>query len=148
MNLGWPLLDETARLVGPGHPGEPPEPRDAEAHKGLKDWDTFASPTPGFRERVFYHRPLADAQGWAEARLENPSLEGGMALSVRFRPEQLPHFVQWTMTGEGTYVVGLEPATCRVGGYQREEAEGRVIHLAPGESRRFRLQIEISPMPR
>ena len=148
INLGWPLLDETARLVGPGHPGEPPEPRDAEAHKGLKDWDTFAAPTPGFRERVFYHRPRADAQGWAEARLENPSLEGGIALSVRFRPEQLPQFVQWTMTGEGTYVVGLEPATCRVGGYQREEAEGRVIHLAPGESRRFRLQIEISPMPR
>jgi len=148
INLGWPLLDETARLVGPGHPGEPPEPRDAEAHKGLKDWDTFAAPTPGFRERVFYHRPRADAQGWAEARLENPSLEGGIALSVRFRPEQLPQFVQWTMTGEGTYVVGLEPATCRVGGYQREEAEGRVIHLAPGESRRFQLQIEISPMPR
>jgi hypothetical protein len=148
INLGWPLLDETARLVGPGRPGEPPEPRDAEAHEGLKDWDTFASPTPGFRERVFYHRPRADAQGWAEARLENPWLEGGIALSVRFRPEQLPHFVQWTMTGEGTYVVGLEPATCRVGGYQREEAEGRVIHLAPGESRRFRLQIEISSIPR
>jgi hypothetical protein len=110
INLGWPLLDETARLVGPGDPGEPPEPRDAEAHKGLKDWDTFAAPTPGFRERVFYHRPRADAQGWAEARLENPSLEGGIALSVRFRPEQLPQFVQWTMTGEGTYVVGLEPA--------------------------------------
>ncbi|HEY6713615.1 MAG TPA: aldose 1-epimerase family protein [Rubrobacter sp.] len=148
INLGWPVLDETARLVGPGAPGELPEPRDAEAQKGLKHWDSFASPTPGFRERVFYHRPRADAQGWAEARLENPSLEGGIALSVRFRPEQLPQFVQWTMTGEGTYVVGLEPATCRVGGYQREEAEGRVIHLAPGESRRFRLQIEISPMPR
>lgn len=146
INLGWPLLDETARLVGPGDPNEPPEPRDTEAQKGLEDWDTFAAPTPGFRERVFYHRPRADAQGWAEARLENPSLEGGMALSVRFRPEELPQFVQWTMTGEGTYVVGLEPATCRVGGYEREEAEGRVIHLSPGESRHFRLQIEISPM--
>jgi hypothetical protein len=65
---------------------------------------------------------------------------------VRFRPEELPHFVQWTMTGEGTYVVGLEPATCRVGGYKSEAAAGRVIHLAPGELRRFRLQIEISPI--
>jgi hypothetical protein len=36
-------------------------------------------------------------------------------------PEELPHFVQWTMTGEGTYAVGLEPATCRVGGYQKAE---------------------------
>jgi galactose mutarotase-like enzyme len=148
INLGWPLLDETTRLLGPGDPGEPPEPRDAEAQKGLKHWDSFATPTPGFRERVFYHRPRADAQGWAEARLENPSLEGGLALSVRLRPEELPHFVQWTMTGEGTYVIGLEPATCRVGGYQREEAEGRVIHLAPGESRRFQLQIDISSIPR
>jgi hypothetical protein len=146
INLGWPLLDASARLVGPGGPGEPPEPRDAEARKGLEDWDIFAGPTPGFRERVFYHRPRADAQGWAEARLENLSLDGGIALSVRFRPEELPHFVQWTMTGEGTYVVGLEPAICRVGGYQTEEAEGRVIHLPPGESRRFRLQIEVSQM--
>jgi hypothetical protein len=147
VNLGWPLLDASARLVGPGDPAEPPEPRDAEAQKGLKDWDTFAAPTPGFSERVFYHRPRADAGGWAEARLENPSLERGIALSVRFRPEELPHFVQWTMTGEGTYVVGLEPATCRVGGYEREEAEGRVIHLSAGDSQHFRLQIEISSLP-
>ena len=66
---------------------------------------------------------------------------------MRFRPEELPYFVQWTMTDEGTYVVGLEPATCRVGGYRREEEAGRVINLVPGESRRFRLQIGISPMP-
>ena len=51
-NLGWTLLGETARLVGPGDPGETPQPRDAEAHKGLKNWDAFAAPTPGFRERV------------------------------------------------------------------------------------------------
>lgn len=57
MNLGWPLLDETARLVGPGEQGDPPEPRDHEARSGLDTWDRFAAPTEGFRERVFYHRP-------------------------------------------------------------------------------------------
>jgi Domain of unknown function (DUF4432) len=62
---------------------------------------------------------------------------------VRFRPEQLPEFVQWTMTGEGTYVLGLEPATCRVGGAAAEEAAGRVIHLRPGESRRFDVEIRV-----
>jgi Domain of unknown function (DUF4432) len=35
INLGWPLLDASARLVGPG---EPPEPRDIEARKGLENW--------------------------------------------------------------------------------------------------------------
>ncbi len=140
MNLGWPLLDETSRLIGPG---EPPEPRDEEARGGLKTWDRFAGPTPAFKERVFFHNPEADAGGWAEARLENPALGGGLALSVRFRPEELPEFVQWTMTGEGTYVVGLEPATCRVGGYEAEERAGRVIWLDSGEVRRSRLEIEV-----
>ncbi len=145
VNLGWPLLDETVRLVGPGKPGEAPEPRDEDARKGLDSWDRFAAPRPGFRERVFYHRPAADADGWAEARLENPALEGGLALSVRFRPEELPEFAQWTMTGEGTYVVGLEPATCRVGGAAAEEAAGRVIYLRPGESRSFGVEISVGP---
>jgi hypothetical protein len=144
INLGWPLIDETVRLAGPGRPGEAPTPRDADAEGGLETWDSFDAPTPGFRERVFYHRPVAGPDGRAVARLRNPALDGGLALSVRFRPEELPEFVQWTMTGESTYVVGLEPATCRVGGYEAEEAAGRVIHLQPGESRRYRLEIEVS----
>ena len=94
MNLGWPLLDEIARLIGPGGPGEAPEPRGEDAREGLDGWDRFAAPQTGFRERVFYHWPRADAGGWAEARLENPALYGGLALSVRFRPEQLPELVQ------------------------------------------------------
>jgi Domain of unknown function (DUF4432) len=146
INLGWPLLDESARFIGPGKPDEFPEPRDDEAQHGLKTWNRFGAPTPGFRERVFYHRPEAGADGWAKAQLKNPTLAGGLALSIRFRPEELPEFVQWTMTGEGTYVVGLEPATCRVGGYEVEVEAGRVIWLEPGESRRYRLEIEVYPM--
>ena len=49
--------------------------------------------------------------------------------------------MQWTMTGEGTYVLGLEPATCRVEGSAAEEAAGRVIRLEPGETRLHRLEI-------
>ena len=142
INLGWPLLDERSRLVGPGRIGEAPEPRDAVARGGLESWDRFAAPTPGFGERVFYHRPAAGIDGQAEARLENPEL--GLSFAVRFRPEELPEFVQWTMTGEGTYVLGLEPATCRVGGLVAEEAAGRVVRLEPGEIRLHRLEIEVS----
>jgi hypothetical protein len=141
INLGWPLLDETSRLVGPGRAGEPPEPRDEAARGGLEVWDRFAAPTPGFEERVFYHSPAAGLDGLAEARVENPAL--GLSFSVRFHPEELPEFVQWTMTGEGTYVLGLEPATCRVEGPAAEEAAGRVIRLEPGEIRLHRLEIEV-----
>jgi len=141
INLGWPLLDETSRLVGPGEAGELPEPRDEVARGGLEDWDKFAAPTPGFKERVFYHRPAAGIDGLAEARVENPAL--GLEFSVRFYPEELPEFVQWTMTGEGTYVLGLEPSTCRVEGPEAEEAAGRVVRLEPGEIRLHRLEIEV-----
>jgi hypothetical protein len=141
INLGWPLLDETSRLVGPGRSGDTPEPRDEEAKTGLETWDRFAAPTPGFKESVFYHHPAAGAGGLSEARLENPAL--GLAFSVRFRPEELPEFVQWTMTGEGTYVLGLEPATCRVEGPAAEEAAGRRVRLEPGETRSHRLEIEL-----
>ena len=142
INLGWPLLDETALLLGPGNPEEPPEPRDDEAKTGLDTWDQFSAPTPNFKERVFDHRPVAGTDARAEARLENPHL--GLTFSVRFRPEELPEFVQWTMTGEGTYVLGLEPATCRVEGPSAEEAAGRLIHLEPGETRSHQLEIEVS----
>ena len=65
---------------------------------------------------------------------------------VRFRPEELPEFVQWTMTGEGTYCLGFEPATCRVGGYEAERAAGRIIDLSPREARRFQLQIGVDTL--
>jgi galactose mutarotase-like enzyme len=80
----------------------------------------------------------------AQARVEHPAL--GLAFSVRFRPDELPEFVQWTMTGEGTYVLGLEPATCRVEGQAAEEAAGRLVHLEPGETRSHHLEIAISPI--
>jgi hypothetical protein len=143
INLGWPLLAETSRLVGPGRSAESPEPRDEEARTGLDAWDRFAPPTPNFKERVFYHRPTVGTDNRAQARLENPEL--GLSFSVKFRPEELPEFVQWTMTSEGTYVLGLEPATCRVEGPAAEEAAGRVIRLQPGETRRHSLELEVSP---
>ena len=68
------------------------------------DRNVLAAPTPGSRENVFYHSPRVDADRWAEACPEKPSPEGGMALSVRFRPEELPQSLRWAMIGEGTYV--------------------------------------------
>ena len=142
INLGWPLLAETSRLAGPGRPEESPEPRDEEARTGLDAWNRFAPPTPNFKERVFYHRPLVGTYERAQACLENPEL--GLSFSVSFSPDELPEFVQWTMTGEGTYVLGLELATCRVEGPAAEEAAGRVIRLQPGETRRHSLELEVS----
>lgn len=143
INFGWPLVDVGARVVGPGSAGAAPEARDAAAAAGLATLDRVDAPVPGFRERVFFHHPRPDAAGWATARIANPALAGGLCVTVRFRPEELPEFLQWTMTGEGMYVVGLEPSTCRAGGFQAEQAAGRVVSLAPGEARRYQLEIVV-----
>lgn len=146
INVGWPLLSEFSRLSGPGAPGVPPEPHES-FPRNTGAWDRFAGPTRAFQERSDYHRPIPDKEGWAEVLLENASVPGGVALRVRFRPDELPEFVQWTMTAEGTYVLGLEPSTCRLRGFQAENDAGRIIHLAPGEKRRFSVEIGIEAGP-
>jgi hypothetical protein len=45
------------------------------------------------------------------------------------------------MTGEGEYVCGIEPGTCKVLGRAAERAAGRLMTIEPGEYRRHRVTI-------
>jgi len=47
------------------------------------------------------------------------------------------------MMGEGTYVLGMEPANCWVQGRAKERERGTLQFLDPGEERVFILQIGI-----
>jgi hypothetical protein len=139
INLGFPLLDESCELVTEAHPVEP---RDAAAQAGLDEWMRFQKPTPGYAEQVFYHDLPADKNGWSSIRLINPSRK--LELRVRSQKATLPKFLQWKMMGEGTYVLGLEPANCGVGGRSLERAHGTLQILQPGEVREFHVEIEVS----
>lgn len=139
INLGFPLLDEASELLTEPHPVEP---RDAAAETGLQDWMRFQKPTPAYVEQVFYHDLPADKNGWASVQLINRSRKLGLA--VRFQKSTLPNFVQWKMMGQGTYVLGLEPANCQVGGRSQERTRGTLQLLQPGEVRKFLVEIEVS----
>jgi hypothetical protein len=139
INLGFPLLDEGCELLSEAHSVEP---RDAEASPGLREWMHFQKPTPGYSEQVFYHDLPADKTGWAGIQLVNPACKLG--LSVRFQKATLPNLIQWKMMGEGTYVLGLEPANCRAGGRSQERVRGTLQFLQPGEVREFNIEIEVS----
>jgi hypothetical protein len=141
INLGFPLLDESSELVSEPHPVEP---HDAAAEPGLHGWMQFQKPTPGYAEQVFYHDLPADQKGWAGVHLVNRARKLGV--HVRFQKATLPNLVQWKMMGQGTYVLGLEPANCRVGGHSQERARGTLQILQPGEMREFRVEIEVSEM--
>jgi hypothetical protein len=139
INLGFPLLDESCELIAKPHAIEP---RDAVAAMGLQEWMHFQTPTSDYQEQVYYHDVPADESGWASLEIVNPSRQLG--LSVRFQKATLPNLVQWKMMGEGTYVLGLEPANCHVTGRSQERARGTLQFLQPGEEREFQLDITVN----
>jgi hypothetical protein len=138
-NLGWPVVDDGARLVAPPHRAVA---RDELAEPGLADHDLIGPPRAAAPPEVFEH--LLDAPGEVvEAGVVNPGHEptGGLGVTVAYRPAQLPRLWHWRMLGQGMYMTGIEPANCGVGGRLAERAAGAVDVLAPGERRTFDLAV-------
>ena len=138
INLGWPLVDDGSRLLLNASESKP---RDAVAAKGASEARIFSSPIAGYIEQVFYHNLRTDSDGMASVLLWNPKMKLG--LTVRFRKNELPQCIEWKMMGEGTYVVGIEPANCGVGGRAKERSAGTLQFLEPGEQRNFFVQIGV-----
>lgn len=141
MNLGWPLLDRRSVLR---IPGSTTVPRDEQAQQGVSTWDSFAEPATGYAEQVFRHN--VTGIGMAEAKLTNPDL--GLAVAIRFDTAELPGLFQWKMLGSGTYVLGIEPANSTViNGRAAARDAGALPHLEPGESRSYRVSVEVETVP-
>jgi hypothetical protein len=138
VNAGWPVVNESARLL---LHASCIEPRDADARPGLDEARTFCRPIPGYKEQVFYHTLQSDRNGFASALLSDGKI--GLGLFVRYREAELPRFVEWKMTASGTYVVGMEPSNCKVEGRVKERAAGTLQFLAPGEERHFHVEIGV-----
>ncbi|HTO93305.1 MAG TPA: aldose 1-epimerase family protein [Bacteroidota bacterium] len=138
INAGWPLLDAGARLL---LSGAKTAPRDPAAAAGLGEARMCTPPVAGFAEQVFYHDCASDGEGFSAALLENRPL--ALGLLVRQRRKELPRLIQWKMMGEGTYVLGIEPANCGVLGRESERRAGTLEFLDPGEERRFEVQISV-----
>jgi len=143
-NLGFPLISEHTRL----HlRAEETLPSDAAAQSGLKEWDCFQLPTPGYQEQVFIHRPVADQQGRANIEIVNPQLGFGVRWS--YATANLPYLMEWKMMGEGSYVVGVEPANCNgLGGRGATRQQGDLLLLESGESRDYQIDVEVITVKR
>jgi len=138
-NLGFPLVSEHSRLR---LQSEATLARDADAQTGLAEWDHFQPPTPGYREQVFIHRPIPDQDNAAVVELVNPQM--GFGLRWTYDTTHLPYLFEWKMMGEGAYVVGVEPVNCDgVGGRAAARQLGLLPLLEPGESRTYRLAVEV-----
>jgi len=141
INAGFPVLDEDSELML----NSEVIPRDEVAAQGVAVAKRGAPPTPGFKEHVHKHNVKPANDGWATVALVNRKFNGGqgIGLKVRYQPEELPYFWQWRMVGQGTYVMGLEPANCHLMGRGEERKQGRLPMLAAGETRTHHLEIGV-----
>lgn len=119
-------------------------PKDAVSASEISSWNQMGSPQVGYGERVYFIDPNADESHWSTAILSNAPLNLGFAVS--FDTRTLPHFIVWKNTAAKAdgYVVGLEPATNFPNHRSFEDSQGRVVTLAPGETKAF--QVKLHPL--
>jgi hypothetical protein len=134
-NIGWPVVDEGSKLIAPPHQAEPYDERAMEA---VDEHDVFVAPRAGAVPEVF-ELVMRDAARTVTAGVCNPHFEptAGIAVTIEYKPEQLPHLLQWRMMGQGLYLTGIEPSNTPARGRDVERAQGTVAELLPGESRFF-----------
>jgi hypothetical protein len=140
VNFGLPLLDGGSRVV---LPVKTLVPRNAHAAGGLRSWDSYAAPEPGYEEMVYFFELNAAANGQTRALLKNAHATRGV--SLLFNKQQLPCFSVWkntTAEADG-YVTGLEPGTNYPNPRSFETAKNRVVKLAGGEKQAFDLTVEV-----
>jgi len=139
VNVGWPLLDDTAVL---DVPSREVTPRDEDARAGAGRWHQIETPQEGYREQVFGH-DFRD-HGMATVAIDNPALD--LRLELAFDSATLPAMHQWKMSGEGHYVMGLEPVNVNsFSGRAGAAAAGVLPTLRRGREITYSLEFRLSP---
>ena len=139
INGGWPAVADGSELISPTLSATP---RDDEAVAGSEHYNTFQAPTRGFKEKCYYH-DMATSGGIVHAALINRKVDDGFGFYVKYSKRELPFFTEWKMMGQGEYVVGVEPANCRVEGRDKSRERGELQFIKPGETREFRVEIGV-----
>lgn len=139
-NPSFPLLAEGTRLAMTSQ-------RSVEWLEGREvqpdQYQVAGPPTNRSHDDVYIHAPNADEQGMVNVALINDQLAGGLGLYWRYPKTELPVLNQWQHFEAGAYVTGIEPGNCNVLGRKSNRADGTLEHIAPGEVRRFHLEMGV-----
>lgn len=138
INLGWPLLDEGARLVAPVTAIRSANMPPSVQQSGYR---VQPGPMPGHVQQVFDLDFAAEAGGVVPVALVNDRLDLGF--SLEFDAQAFRCLQQWQAFGEGVYGFGLEPATSHWGSRADAERAGEVIWLGHRESRTYRSRLSV-----
>ncbi len=141
-NLGWPLLDEGAKLVLSGRFWPwPDEAQEVAVPGSLEGWKDVPAPTDAFihGSRGGIITPNADREGIAHVGIINPKL--GLALELSFKLKQIPRVMLWQNFCPGMYVCGIEPMAGSP--YPTGEQPRHEKTLKPGQTRTTQLNIRV-----
>lgn len=138
-NFGYPLLTAFSKVYAPS---KDVTPVNDWAEQRLQEWSIFEDPVPYQKERVYFHA-MEPRDGKVSVVLVRDQSTADFGVELRYDASTLPRFAQWKMSGEGHYVLGLEPANCRTLGRAWERQQGTLETLQPGESRQFNIDFQV-----
>jgi hypothetical protein len=140
-NIGFPLVAEGTELIAPSL-NLTPFARDGAT---LVDNTRYTPPIDDFNEQGFCHEMAAGSDGFATVLLANRGFDGGRGLGLycRYRPTELPNFMQWVFVRAGVYVTAFEPHYGTMQGRARARANGTLSFLGPGEERPYTFELGV-----
>ncbi len=142
INIGYPILADGSELISPT---TQITPRDEPAKNNLNNYNIGEPPTIDVEEQVYFHEMEPDVDNHIRVALVNRGFnkKQGIGIAVRYHKTQFPHFIQWKLCGQGSYVMGLEPSNCKVSGRADEREQGTLQHIEPGGRRHYEVEISV-----
>jgi len=143
-NFGYPLADEGVDIVCGGKWVSRGLEMDDAVFNDKRNYRKCSAPLESHRdggEGCAFIDASADKAGVCTAGLANHKL--GLALVMRYKKKQLPWISNWQHWGPGEYVTALEPGTNPPIGQAAARKQETLIHLVPGESRTYELEMEM-----
>lgn len=132
-NVGFPVVDAGSELVYPSGPGT------CVSAASSPDYLELTGPSADFVEECYEHDMRSGPDGLVGAAVVNRAI--GLGVFQRYERSALPRHITWRQLGTVAYVVAMEPSTNRDAGRFDARQRGELTHLAPGEARRYRLEI-------
>lgn len=144
INLGYPLVDEGARLIYRGaasghclYAGLSSSELD-----GVKNVPGPDERFHGANEGLVIIDSAADREGWVHTGIVNR--QRGIGLEIAFPAELLPRLANWQHFGpRGSYVTALEPFNGSIFGTAQDSHPQADQRLEPGESRRYLVRMMV-----
>jgi len=139
-NFGHPLLTPDSQIIATPIKIDPV---DAFSQESVSQWMMFEPPKRNQTERVYFHDMQRDSDGWVTVVLVQDRVQADFGIRLSYDATTLPQLVQWKMTGENHFVLGLEPANCRTLGRLAERQRGTLQTLESGQKRKFKVKVEV-----